>query len=57
MHVEMIDSPERLAEIERAWLGLLVRSGSHEIFATPAWTLAWFVGLGLGALWAALRHR
>lgn len=23
----------------------------------PAWTLAWFVGLGLGALWAAWRRR
>lgn len=23
----------------------------------PAWTLAWFIGLGLGALWAATRRR
>lgn len=23
----------------------------------PAWTLVWFIGLGLGALWAALRRR
>lgn len=23
----------------------------------PAWTLVWFIGLGLGALWAALRKR
>ncbi len=23
----------------------------------PGWTLAWFVGLGLGALWAGFRRR
>lgn len=49
MHVEMIDRPERLAEIEGPWLGLLVRSGSHEIFATPAWTLAWHESVGARA--------
>lgn len=26
-------------------------------FSMPAWTLVWFVGLGVGALWAAFRRR
>lgn len=35
------------AKVDWTFLGL----------SMPAWTLAWFVGLGLGALWAAWRRR
>jgi disulfide bond formation protein DsbB len=35
------------AKIDWTFLGL----------SMPAWTLAWFIGLGLGALWAATRRR
>ncbi|HBD20306.1 MAG TPA: disulfide bond formation protein B [Arenimonas sp.] len=35
------------AKVDWTFLGL----------SMPAWTLAWFVGLGLGALWAGWRRR
>lgn len=35
------------AKIDWSFLGL----------SMPGWTLLWFIGLGLGALWAALRRR
>ncbi len=35
------------AKVDWAFLGL----------SMPTWTLLWFVGLGLGALWAGLRKR
>lgn len=35
------------AKVDWAFLGV----------SMPAWTLVWFIGLGLGALWAALRKR
>ncbi len=35
------------AKVDWAFLGV----------SMPAWTLVWFIGLGLGALWAGLRKR
>lgn len=35
------------AKVDWAFLGI----------SMPAWALVWFIGLGLGALWAALRKR
>lgn len=44
---KVLEGSGECAKVDWTFLGL----------SMPAWTLAWFVGLGLGALWAAFRRR
>jgi disulfide bond formation protein DsbB len=43
----VLEGSGECAKVDWTFLGL----------SMPAWTLVWFIGLGLGALWAALRRR
>lgn len=45
--VRVLEGSGECAKVDWTFLGL----------SMPAWTLAWFIGLGLGALWAGWRRR
>lgn len=44
---KVLEGSGECAKVDWSFLGL----------SMPAWTLAWFIGLGLGALWAGWRRR
>lgn len=44
---KVLEGSGECAKVDWTFLGL----------SMPAWTLAWFIGLGLGALWAGWRRR
>ncbi|WP_374603208.1 disulfide bond formation protein B [Arenimonas sp.] len=44
---KVLEGSGECAKVDWSFLGV----------SMPAWTLVWFVGLGLGALWAGLRRR
>lgn len=46
MRIELIADPARLSELAAAWAALHDREPGAEIFATPAWVLAWYECVG-----------